>query len=126
MKTKFCGMLLVLGITFIGSKVAQAQQLAIDNFKAGAYQKSLRNEEETAYRSGPVEDIIGGVRQTFFKAGPSNEFNQPTSLNIEANGSMIIDSGLKSNWGLFPIGQRNCRKRFRCQINRRLAAAVVG
>ncbi|MGH9767286.1 MAG: hypothetical protein ACREAB_07610 [Blastocatellia bacterium] len=99
MKNKLCGMLLGLGISIIGAQVAHAQRLVIDNFKTGEHQTSLRNEEEVAYQSGA--EILGGVRQTFFKVGPNNEFNQPTRLHIGARGSMIIDSGLKSFWGLF-------------------------
>src|SRR5262245_17621804 len=100
MRIRTLRLLLWITIAFLGTRVAEAQQrLVIDDFKTGEYLKTLSNDQEIAYRTGT--GIAGGVRQTFLFVGPGNQYNQPTTLHIRNNGPMIIDSGLKSFFGLF-------------------------
>lgn len=44
--------------------------------------------------------MIGGVRETFFFLNPQNPFDQTCTLEIQPNGALLINAGLRLFWGL--------------------------
>jgi hypothetical protein len=106
MRNRFFLLILSLVITGAVVQSARAQNgtdLVIDDFTEGAYKVELATGSKIDYKTGSSNSIVGGVRQTYFSVSQptTGGFNRSSILDIPRGGPMIIESGLKSYFGIY-------------------------